>query len=58
MYLLIDTVSLPAHYILFNSERYIVAEETLELRGRESEHFLDSLLGFLANNTIQLASLE
>ncbi len=58
MYLLVDTISLPAHYILLDSGRNIVSEETLELRGRESEYFLDSLLEFLGKNTTKFESLE
>ncbi len=57
MYLFIDTLSIPATYILFNTEKNIVAQETLELRGRESEHFLVSLLEFLTKNQLQFPEL-
>lgn len=58
MYLLVDTLSLPAHYVLFDSARDIVSEETLEIRGRESEYFLESLLAFLGKQSMDFASLE
>lgn len=32
MHLFIDTVSIPATYILFNSERDIVSQEFIELK--------------------------
>lgn len=58
MYLLIDTVSTPAIYILFDSERNIVSQESTELKGRESEHFLVSVLGFLAKNKLEFQDLQ
>lgn len=57
MYLLIDTISAPASYILFDSERCMVSQESLELKGRESEYFLISLLAFLEKNSLKFQSL-
>lgn len=58
MYLLIDTISIPATYILFDSEKDIVSEEHLELRGQESECFLDSLSAFLLKNNLEYRDLD
>lgn len=58
MYLLIDTISAPAVYVLFNSERHIISRENIELRGRESEHFLVSLLEFLRRNYLEFQDLS
>ncbi|NDK19813.1 hypothetical protein GW819_03155 [Candidatus Gracilibacteria bacterium] len=58
MYLFIDTISNPVTYILFDSERNIVSEDFLELRGRESEYFLDSLLEFLSKNSLGYKDLQ
>ncbi len=57
MYLLVDTISISATYILFDDERKIVWDEVLELRGRESEHFLISLLEFLTKNKLEFHNL-
>lgn len=58
MYLLIDTISIPATYILFDPERNIVSQEFVELKGRESEHFLVSVLEFLAKNRLEYPALK
>lgn len=58
MYLLIDTISTPATYILFDSGKDIVSQESLELKGRESEHFLISLSEFLLNNKLEYQDLD
>lgn len=58
MYLFIDTISLPATYILFDSGKDIVSQESIELRGRESEHFLVSLSEFLTKNSLEFQNLE
>lgn len=58
MYLFIDTISTPATYILFDSERMVVSQELLELKGRESEHFLVSLLAFLGKNKQEFGNLS
>lgn len=58
MHLLIDTISTPATYTLFDSERNIVSQEFVELKGRESEHFLVSVLEFLAQNSLEFQNLE
>lgn len=58
MHLLIDTISTPATYILFDSERNIVSQEFTELKGRESEHFLVSVLEFLTQNSLEYQALN
>lgn len=58
MYLFIDTISIPVTYILFNSERDIVSQESLELKGRESEYFLISLLELITKNNLEYKDLE
>lgn len=58
MYLFIDTISIPAIYILLDTEKNIVSQESLELRGRESEYFLISLQEFLARNSLEYNTLE
>lgn len=58
MYLLIDTVSIPATFVLFDAEKNIVSQESEDFRGRESERFLDSLLGFLAKNHMEYHDLK
>ncbi len=58
MYLFIDTISNPATYILFDSKKDIVSKESLELRWRESEHFLVSLTEFLGKNKLKYEDLE
>ena len=57
MYLLIDTVSHPANYILFDLQKNIVSKDLLEIKGSESELFLDSILSFLSKNNIQFQNL-
>lgn len=58
MHLFIDTVSHPAAYLLFDSERRVVSHESLELKGSESERFLESLLSFLGKNSIAFQDLR
>lgn len=58
MYLLINTLSPSATYLLFNSERKVVSEEVLDIHGRESEYFLESLLLFLERNSLEYKDLE
>lgn len=58
MYLLIDTVSASATYVLFNSERSIVSQEFIEIRGRESEYFLVSIMEFLTKNNLEFQDLS
>ncbi len=58
MYLFIETISLPATYILFDSERHIISQKSLELRGRESEYFLISLQEFLTENKLKYTNLK
>jgi len=58
MYLFIDTISIPATYILFDTERNIISQKSLELRGRESEHFLISLQEFLTENKWDYTNLK
>jgi len=58
MHLLIDTISTHATYILFDSDRSIVSQEFVELKGRESEHFLVSVLEFLEKNRLEYQALD
>ncbi|HBB27444.1 TPA: hypothetical protein DCZ36_03035 [Candidatus Gracilibacteria bacterium] len=58
MHLFIDTISTPATYLLFSSERTILSQEFIELRGRESEYFLVSLLQFLKKNKMEYEDLK
>lgn len=58
MHLFINTIPEASTYILFDSERNICGQETLELRGHESEQFLASLGGFLAKHSLALEELE
>ncbi len=58
MYLFIETISLPATYILFDTERHIISQKSLELRGRESEHFFISLQEFLMENSLEYKNLK
>lgn len=58
MNLFIDTISLPATYILFDSEGNIISQEFTELKGRESEYFLVSILEFLHKNNLEFRDLS
>lgn len=58
MYLFIDTISLAATYILFDTERHIISQKSLELRGRESEYFLISLQEFLMENSLEYKNIK
>ncbi|MFA6090282.1 MAG: hypothetical protein WC774_00710 [Candidatus Gracilibacteria bacterium] len=58
MYLFIDPISTPVTYILFDTERDIISQKSLELRGRESEYFLISLQEFLTENSLEYKNLK
>lgn len=58
MYLFIDTISTPAVYILFGAWKEVVDRESFELKGRESEYFLDSVLSFLTKNNLVFKDIE
>lgn len=58
MFLFIDTISSPAHYILFDGEKHIAGEYSREIKGQESEMFLSSIEDFIQAHHLDLASLE
>lgn len=58
MYLLVDTVSKPAAFALFDRERRVVRTDREEISGREFERFLECLTETCAKAGIRPEDLE
>lgn len=58
MFLFIDTISSPAHYLLFDGEKQVVCEYCMDIKGQESERFLSSLEAFIQDHHVDFPSLE
>lgn len=58
MHLFINTIPETSTYILFDSERSICGQQTFGLKWHESEQFLVSLEGFLAENSLVFEELK